>query len=299
MKLIFMGTPAFTLPVLEALSTKHELLAIYTRAPKPAGHGMKLTKSAVHEWGENHNIPVYTPATLKDEAVQKQIADVRADAIIVYAYAMMIPTPVLNCTPKGCINIHPSLLPRWRGAAPMVRALQAGDKETGVSLMQLDEGWDTGPVFAQEKVTISPDETPETLRDKLNPLAVNMLMNLLGDFHKPTPQGETGTCYAPKVEKTEFLIDWSLSATQIERNIRALKKCYFILTGKRVKILKAKVVEGTGLAGTTIDDDLRIACGEGVLDLELLQKEGKNPTSKHDFLLGTKVPKGTNLCATK
>ena len=298
MKLIFMGTPAFTFPVLEALSKKHEILAIYTRAPKPAGHGMKLTKSAVHEWGEDHNIPVYTPTTLKDEQVQKQIADMGADAIIVYAYAMMIPPVVLNCTPKGCINIHPSLLPRWRGAAPMVRAIQAGDKETGVSLMRLDEGWDTGPLFAQEKVMIASDETPETLREKLNPLAINMLMNLLDNFHEPTPQTETGVCYAPKVEKAEFLIDWSLSATQIERNIRTFGKCYFMLNGKRVKVLKAIVSEGSGTAGTTINDDLEIACGEGILSLETLQKEGKNPTSKHDFLLGTKVAKGTNLCAT-
>ena len=297
MKLIFMGTPAFTLPVLEALSKKHELLAIYTRAPKPAGHGMKLTKSAVHEWGDAHNIPVYTPATLKEELVQKEIADMGADAIIVYAYAMMIPTAVLNCTPKGCINIHPSLLPRWRGAAPMVRTIQAGDNETGVSLMRLDEGWDTGPVFGQEKVSIAPDETPESLRDKLNPLAVDMLMNLLDNFYEPTPQSEMGACYAPKVEKTEFLIDWSLTASQIERNIRAFEKCYFILNGKRVKVLKAKVLDGTGATGTTIDDKLQVACGKGILDLEILQKEGKNSTSKHDFLLGTKVPKGTNLCA--
>ncbi len=297
MKLIFMGTPAFTLPVLEALASKHEIAAIYTRAPKPSGHGMKLTKSAVHEWGENHNIPVYTPATLKDEIVQRQIADIGAEAIIVYAYAMMIPMAVLNCTPKGCINIHPSLLPRWRGAAPMVRTIQAGDSETGVSLMRLDEGWDTGPVFSQEKVAIAPDETPETLRDKLNPLAISMLMDLLDNFHEPTQQDKAGICYAPKVEKTEFLIDWSQTAIQIERNIRAFGKCYFMLNGKRIKILKAKVCDGDGEVGTTIDDDLKIACGEGILDVEILQKEGKNPTQKRDFLLGTKVARGTNLCA--
>ena len=298
MKLIFMGTPDFTLPVLEMLAKKHEIVALYTRAPKPSGHGMKLTKSAVHEWGEAHNIPVYTPNTLKDEQVQKQIASFGAEAIIVYAYAMMIPTAVLNCTPKGCINIHPSLLPRWRGAAPMVRTIQAGDIETGVSLMRLDEGWDTGPVFGQEKVTISPDETPETLRDKLNPLAEKMLIDLLDNFHEPTPQKEEGACYAPKVEKTEFLIDWTQSAIQIERNIRAFGKCYFILNGKRFKVLKAKVIDGTGEIGTTIDDNLSVACGKGVLNLEILQKEGKNPTAKRDFLLGIKVPKGTNLCAT-
>ncbi|MGN0919595.1 MAG: methionyl-tRNA formyltransferase [Alphaproteobacteria bacterium] len=215
MKLIFMGTPAFTLPVLEALSQKHEIAALYTRAPKPAGHGMKLTKSAVHEWGENHQIPVYTPTTLKDEQVQKQIAAFGAEAIIVYAYAMMIPPAVLKCTSKGCINIHPSLLPRWRGAAPMLRAIQAGDTETGVSLMRLNEGWDTGPLFAQKKVAISDEETPETLRDKLNPLATDMLMTLLDNFQEPTPQSEKGACYAPKLEKTEFLIDWTLPAKQI------------------------------------------------------------------------------------
>ena len=298
MKLIFMGTPVFTLPVLDALSQKHEILALYTRAPKPAGHGMHLKKSAVHEWGEAHTVPVFTPATLKNEEVQKQIADMKADAIIVYAYAMMIPTAVLNCTPKGCINIHPSLLPRWRGAAPMIRTIQAGDKETGVSLMRLDEGWDTGPVFSQEKIAVDPDETPETLREKLNSLAVDMLMDLLDHFHEPTPQKEEGACYAPKVEKTEFLIDWSLSATQIERNIRAFEKCYFMLNGKRIKVLKAKVLAGSGTTGITITDNLEIACGTGVLSLEILQKEGKKPTSKHDFLLGTKVAKGTNLCAT-
>ena len=297
MKLIFMGTPTFTLPILDALSQKHEIVAVYTRAPKPAGHGMHLKKSAVHAWGEEHDIPVFTPATLKDEAVQKQIADLGADAIIVYAYAMMIPTVVLNCTPKGCINIHPSLLPRWRGAAPIIRAIQAGDKETGVSLMRLDEGWDTGPIFSQKKVAISPDDTPTTLGQKLNDLAVPMLMNLLDDFHEPTPQNERDACYAPKLDKAELAIDWTLSATQIEHNIRAFEGCYFILSGKRVKVLQAKVLDGSGAAGTAINDHLEIACGTGVLSLETLQKEGKKPTSKHDFLLGTKVAKGTNLCA--
>ena len=298
MKLIFMGTPSFTLPVLEALFKKHEIVAIYTRAPKPAGHGMHLKKSAVHEWAEAHNIPVYTPSTLKNEEIQKQIADAGADAIIVYAYAMMIPTAVLNCTPKGCINIHPSLLPRWRGAAPIIRAIQAGDTETGVSLMRLDEGWDTGPIFAQEKVAILPEESPTTLAPKLNDLAIPMLMKLLDDFHEPVAQNETGACYAPKLEKDELAIDWTLSAQQIECNIRAFEGCYFILNGKSVKVLKAKVLDGTGTPGTTINDNLEIACGKGILSLEILQKEGKKTTSKHDFLLGTKVPKGTNLCAT-
>lgn len=298
MKLIFMGTPGFTLPVLDILSTKHEIIAVYTRAPKPAGHGMHLKKSAVHEWAENHGIPVFTPPTLKDEKVQKQIADFNAEAIIVYAYAMMIPPAVLNCTPKGCINIHPSLLPRWRGAAPIIRAIQSGDKETGISLMRLDEGWDTGPVFAQEKVSLSPDETPQTLRNKLNPLSQKMLMDLLDNFHEPQAQNETGACYAPKLDKNELLIDWNLPATQIENNIRAFEKCYFILNNKRIKVLKAKVLDGSGVAGITQNDDLEIACGKGILSLEILQKEGKNPTSKHDFLLGTKVAKGTNLCGT-
>ena len=299
MKLIFMGTPAWTLPVLEALSKKHEIVAVYTRAPKPAGHGMKLTKSAVHEWAENHQIPVYTPATLKNEEVQKQIADFGADAIIVYAYAMMIPPAVLNCTPKGCINIHPSLLPRWRGAAPIIRAIQAGDQQTGTTLMRLDEGWDTGPIFTQEKVEITPDETPSILEQKLTDKGVSMLMTLLDDFHEPTPQKEEGNCYASKIDKSELEIDWSSDAAQIERNIRAFEGCYFILNGKRIKVLKAKVLEGSSPVGTTVDDNLKVACGEGILDVEILQKEGKKPTTKHDFLLGTKIPKGTNLCVTK
>ncbi len=298
MKLIFMGTPGFTLPVLDALTEKHEIVAIYTRAPKPAGHGMHLKKSAVHEWGEAHDIPVFTPPTLKNEEVQKQIKDMGAEAIIVYAYAMMIPAAVLTATPKGCINIHPSLLPRWRGAAPIIRAIQAGDKETGVSLMRLDEGWDTGPVFAQEKVAISHEDTPTTLGQKLNDLAVPMLIKLLDDFHEPVAQNETGVCYAQKLDKTELAIDWNQSAEQIERNIRAFEGGFFLLNGKRVKVLKAKVLDGIGTAGTTINDNLDVACGKGILSIEILQKEGKKPTTKHDFLLGTKVAKGTNLCAT-
>ena len=297
MKLIFMGTPAFTLPILDALHTKHEIVAIYTRAPKPAGHGMHLKKSAVHEWGEAHNIPVFTPTTLKNEEVQKQIKDFKAEAIIVYAYAMMIPKAVLNATKKGCINIHPSLLPRWRGAAPIIRAIQAGDTETGVSLMRLDEGWDTGPIFAQKKVTISSDETPTTLGQKLNDLAVPMLMDLLDNFHEPVVQNDADACYAKKLEKAEMAIDWNQTAIQIERNIRAFEGGFFLLNGKRVKVLKAKVLKSSGTIGTTINDNLDVACGEGVLSLEILQKEGKKSTSKHDFLLGTKVPKDTNLCA--
>lgn len=297
MKLIFMGTPAFTLPVLQGLANKHEIVAVYTRAPKPAGHGMHLKKSAVHEWAEERAIPVYTPTTLKDESVQKQIADFGAEAIIVYAYAMMIPTAVLNCTPKGCINIHPSLLPRWRGAAPIIRAIQAGDKETGVSLMRLDEGWDTGPVFSQEKITINSEDTPTTLGQKLTDMATPMLIKLLDNFHEPVAQDETSACYAPKLDKQELAIDWDLPAEQIERNIRAFEGGYFILNGKRVKVLKAKVLNGTGTVGTAVNDNLEIACKEGILSLEILQKEGKKPTTKHDFLLGTKVPKGTSLCA--
>ena len=297
MKLIFMGTPVWTLPVLEALSKKHEIVAVYTRVPKPAGHGMKLTKSPVHEWAEAHSIPVYTPITLKNEDVQKQIANSGAEAIIVYVYAMMIPPAVLNCTPKGCINIHPSLLPRWRGAAPIIRAIQAGDTETGTTLMRLDEGWDTGPIFSQEKVTITANETPSTLEQKLTDKGISMLLSLLDDFHEPVAQSNEGSCYANKIDKSEFVIDWSLSATQIERNIRAFEGCYFMLNGKRIKVLKAKVLQGIGTTGTTISDNLEVACGEEILDLEILQKEGKKPTTKHDFLLGTKVPKGTNLCA--
>ena len=297
MKLIFMGTPGFTLPVLDTLHEKHEIVAIYTRAPKPAGHGMHLKKSAVHEWGEAHYIPVFTPPTLKNEEVQKQIKDLGAEAIIVYAYAMMIPSAILNATPKGCINIHPSLLPRWRGAAPIIRAIQAGDKETGISLMRLDEGWDTGPVFAQEKVAISFDDTPITLGQKLNDLAVPMLIKLLDNFHEPVAQNEDGACYAPKLEKAELAIDWNQSAEQIERKIRAFEGGFFLLNGKRVKVLKAKVLEGSDAVGTTINDNLDVACGKGILSLEILQKEGKKPISKHDFLLGTKVEKGTSLCA--
>ncbi len=283
MKLIFMGTPAFTLPVLEALSKEHEIVAIYTRAPKPAGHGMKLKKSAVHEWGEAHQIPVFTPATLKDENEQKKLAEFRSEAIVVYAYAMMIPEAVLNMTKLGCVNIHPSLLPRWRGAAPIVRAIQAGDKQSGVSIMKLDKGWDTGPLFLQEKVDLAPDETCNSLGEKLTKMAVPMLLKVLKEKPAPVPQSEEGACYAPKIEKEEMKIDWDKSAEQIERDIRALGKAYYLSQGKRIFILKAEVVD------TPTNTKEVFVCKDKALKPVLLQKEGKKPASLHDFLLGNQL----------
>ncbi len=283
MKLIFMGTPAFTLPVLEALQKEHEIVAIYTRAPKPAGHGMKIKKSPVQEWGERHQIPVLTPATLKSEEEQKKLSQFKADAIIVFAYAMMIPEAVLNLTPLGCINIHPSLLPRWRGAAPVVRAIQAGDKQSGVSIMKLDKGWDTGPVYIQQKMDLATDETAETLGVKLTQMAIPMLLKVLKEKPTPTPQPESGACYAPKMEKEETKIDWTKSAEQIERDIRALGKGYYLNQGKRIFILKAQVVD---IPESESEKKKVFICGAKALQPLFLQKEGKKPASLHDFLLG-------------
>ena len=283
MKLIFMGTPGFTLPVLDALVAEHEIVAIYTQPPRPAGHGMKIRKSPVHEWGEAHQIPVLTPETLKDEAVQKQLADFNAEAMIVYAYSQMIPDSVLNMSPMGCINIHPSLLPRWRGAAPIIRTIEHGDKQAGVSIMQLDSGWDTGPVLAQEKIDLTGTETSETLGNSLTEIAIRLLLDVLKNNPTPVAQSDEGVCYAPKLKKEELQLDLSLSANALERKIRAFGKCFIMVGNKRLYITQAEV------AKDNTKDCLK--CGDNTFLRPLrLYYEGQKPVNLHDFLLGNKLP---------
>lgn len=283
MKLIFMGTPGFTLPTLDALANEHEIVAVYTQPPRPAGHGMKVRKSPVHEWAEQHQIPVFTPLTLKDENVQKQLSNFKPDAIIVYAYSQMIPDAVLKIAPMGCINIHPSLLPRWRGAAPIIRAIEAGDTQTGVSIMQLDNGWDTGPLFAQEKINLNGQETSETLGQKLTEIANRLLLDVLKNKPTPVAQSDEGVCYAPKLKKEELQLDLTLSAKDLEQKIRAFGKCFIMANNKRLYIAQAEVAA---------DNDKEVLkCGKNsALKPLRLYYEGQKPVNLHDFLLGNKLP---------
>ena len=284
MKLVFMGTPGLTLPVLDALAGEHEIVAVYTQPPRPAGHGMKIRKSPVHEWGENHQIPVLTPETLKDLNVQKQLADFNAEAIIVYAYSQMIPDAVLNIAPMGCINIHPSLLPRWRGAAPIIRTIEHGDQQAGVSIMQLDSGWDTGPVLAQEKIDLNGTETSESLGKDLTEIAIRLLLDVLKNKPTPVVQSDEGVCYAPKLKKEELQLDLTLSANDLERKIRAFGKCFIMVGNKRLYITQAEVAQNS-------DSDC-LKCGqETALRPLRLYYEGQKPVNLHDFLLGNKLPK--------
>jgi methionyl-tRNA formyltransferase len=283
MKLIFMGTPGFTLPVLDALAGEHEIVAVYTQPPRPAGHGMKIRKSPVHEWAENHQISVFTPETLKDNEVQKQLDDFKADCMIVYAYSQMIPDTVLQMTPRGCINIHPSLLPRWRGAAPIIRTIEHGDKQAGVSIMQLDSGWDTGPVLAQEKIDLIGTETAETLGNSLTEIAIRLLLDVLKNNPTPVAQSDEGVCYAPKLKKEELQLDLSLSANHLERKIRAFGKCFIMAGNKRLYITQAEVVKDN------TKDCLKCGNNTSLRPLRLYY-EGQKPVNLHDFLLGNKLP---------
>lgn len=285
MKLIFMGTPDLTVPVLETLKGSHEIVGIYTNPPRENGRNLHVLKTPVHQWGEKNHIPVFTPLTLKDEQVQTQMANLKAEAIIVYAYSQMIPENVLNMTEMGCINIHPSLLPRWRGAAPIIRAIEAGDKETGVSIMKLDKGWDTGPIFDQKKIPLNGTETPEDLGQKLTSMACLMLLNVLKYQPQPVPQATEGITYAKKFDKTtEAELDLKQPAAILERKIRAFGKCYLPIGGKRLIIKKAEVVDQASSMGEKMD---RFNCADGKALRPLqLNYEGKKSISLHDFLLG-------------
>lgn len=307
LRLAFMGTPDFSVPVLAALiEAGHKIAAVYSQPPRKAGRGMDLKKSPVHELAEQNGLEVRTPVSLKGEEEQAAFADLKLDAAVVVAYGLLLPKPVLDAPRLGCLNLHASLLPRWRGAAPIHRAIMAGDKETGVMVMQMDEGLDTGPVLATERIAITADMTTEHLHDDLAalgaPLMVRTLTALDAGEIEPQTQAEEGATYARKIDKSEARIDWTRPAAELDCHIRGLVPfpgAYFeMVRGKkqdRVKVLKAEPVEGAGTPGTTLDDHLTVACGEGALRLIELQRAGKGRTSADEFLRGFEVPKGTEL----
>jgi methionyl-tRNA formyltransferase len=303
LRLVFMGTPDFAVPVLEAfIANGDEIVAVYSQPPRPAGRGQKLTPSPVQVCAKRHGLAVRHPVSLKTAEAQTEFADLHADAAVVVAYGLLLPKPVLDAPKLGCFNLHASLLPRWRGAAPIQRAIMAGDAATGVCAMQMDVGLDTGPVLACEKVAIGPRMTVSELHDELARVGAPLMVRALHDFAdgtiKPQPQSDQGVTYAAKLAKDEGRIDWTKSAAEIDRMIRALNPgpgTFFELNGERIKVLAAEPAAGKGVAGTLVDDAGTVACGDGALRLLKLQRPSKSAVAIADFLRGLPLPKGTTL----
>jgi methionyl-tRNA formyltransferase len=303
LRLVFMGTPDFAVPVLESfIANGDEISAVYSQPPRPAGRGHKLTPSPVQACAEKHGLPVRHPVSLKTAEAQAEFAAWKADAAVVVAYGLLLPKPVLEAPKLGCFNLHASLLPRWRGAAPIQRAIMAGDTETGVCAMQMDVGLDTGPVLACERVAIGPRMTIAELHDELARVGAPLMVRALHDFAagkiKAQPQPEQGVTYAAKLARDEGRIDWTKPAAEIDRMVRALNPgpgTFFELNGERIKVLAVEPVADRGAAGTTLDDAGIVACGDGALKLLRLQRPSKSAVGIADFLRGFALPRGTVL----
>lgn len=301
MRLIFMGTPEFSVLVLDQLvGAGHEIVCVYSQPPRPAGRGKKPRPSPVQKRAEELGLEVRTPLNFKTDADRQAFADLNADAAVVVAYGLILPQTILDAPELGCFNIHASLLPRWRGAAPIQRAIMAGDEETGVCIMQMEAGLDTGPVLARETTPITPTDTAATLHDRLAEIGATLMVETLA--HLPaltgTPQPSEGVTYAAKIDKAEAKIDWSKPASEVDRLIRGISPfpgAWFTLHGERIKALMSETTAGEGPAGTTLDNALTVACRDGAVRLLKVQKAGKGPQPAEVFLLGTKVPAGTTL----
>lgn len=305
LRLAFMGSPDFAVPSLNALiEAGHEIAAVYTQPPRPAGRGQRPKPSPVQVAAEAHNLPVRTPVTLKDPAEQMAFAELGLDAAVVVAYGLILPRPVLEAPRLGCLNVHASLLPRWRGAAPIQRAILAGDRETGVTIMVMDEGLDTGPTLLAERIPIGPDETAATLHDRLAALGARLIVAALDGLAtgrlQPVPQPAEGVTYAAKLTRAEGRLDWRRPASVLERQVRALAPwpgAWFEAGGDRIKVLAAEPAPGEGPPGRVLDDRLTVACGEGALRLTRVQRAGKAPMGAAEFLRGFPLPAGTDLPA--
>ena len=296
LRLIFMGTPDFAVPTLIELAARgHEIAVVYTRAPKPAGRrGLELQPTPVEREARALDLPVLTPKTLKSEEAQAEFRALNADAAVVVAYGLILPKPVLDAPRLGCFNVHASLLPRWRGAAPINRAVMAGDKESGVTIMRMDEGLDTGAMAMVERMPIAPDMTAGDLHDALALLGADLMVRALSALERGslalTPQPNEGVTYAEKISKEETRIDWTKPWQDAHNHIRGLSPfpgAWFELDGVRIKVLRSTKGEGSGAPGTALDDKLTIACGDGSVRLTQVQRAGKQPMSAEEFLRGT------------
>jgi methionyl-tRNA formyltransferase len=303
MRLIFMGTPDFAVPTLVELAARgRDIVAVYTRAPKPGGRGLDLQPTPVEREARRLSLPVHTPKTLKDEKAQQDLRALGADAAVVVAYGLILPKAVLDAPRLGCFNVHASLLPRWRGAAPINRAIMAGDAESGVTIMKMDEGLDTGAMAMAERMPIGVDITAGELHDALSRLGADLMPRVLAAVEREslqlTPQPSTGVTYAEKIANTETRIDWSKPWKQVHDHIRGLSPfpgAWFELGGVRVKALRSTKGAGSGALGIALDDRLTIACADGAVRLTQVQRSGKQPMVAEEFLRGTPVKAGTRV----
>jgi methionyl-tRNA formyltransferase len=307
MRIVFMGTPEFAVPTLSALlAAGHLIAAVYTRAPRPAGRGMGERKSPVHVYAEAAGLPVLTPRTLREEAGQAAFAGHGADVAVVVAYGLMLPRPVLDAPRRGCLNLHASALPRWRGAAPIARAVMAGDAATAATIMRMDEGLDTGPVCLAEPAPIGPDMTAGDLHDVLAERGAMLMVKTLDAIARGTlrcvPQPEEGATYAAKIGKAETGIDFSQSAAAVHNHVRGLSPspgAWFTAGDKaeRIKVLRTRIASGSGAPGTVLDAVPTVACGDGAVELVEMQRAGKRPLPAAELMRGFPLPPGMRLQA--
>ena len=305
LRLVFMGTPDFAVPTLiELVGAGYDFAAVYTRAPQPAGRrGLELTPTPVAREAERFGLPVFTPRTLKTNHAAEAMHAHGADAAVVVAYGLILPKPILDAFPLGCFNLHASLLPRWRGAAPIHRAVMAGDTETGVMAMKMDEGLDTGAISMAERVPIGADATTGDLHDELARRGAKLMLVALGALERGsltlTPQAADGVTYADKIEKNETRIDWRKPWQEVHNHCRGLSPfpgawCEHDSVG-RIKVLRTTRGDGAGVPGRVLDDQLTVACGVGAVRIVALQRSGGKPMSAEEFMRGTPVPPGTAL----
>ena len=304
LRVVFMGTPEFAVPTLDAIvGARHKVVAVYTRPPRPAGRGMAVQASPVAHQAERFGLPVFTPNSLQQPGAVETLRAHHADAAVVVAFGMILPKAILDLFALGCFNLHASLLPRWRGAAPIQRAILAGDRETGVAVMKMEQGLDTGPVAMTERVAVAADATAGDLHDKLARLGAGLMVRALADVDKRelrlAPQYSDGVTYANKIEKAETRIDWTKSWNKVHDHCRGLSPfpgAWFEHSNVgRIKVLRSTKGSGAGEPGRVLDDELTIACGEGAIRLVELQRAGRQPMGAEEFLRGTPILRATKL----
>lgn len=304
MKIVFMGTPDFSVPVLKALCKEHEVICVYTQPEREAGRGQKKVKTPVNVCADELHIPVRTPVSLRNDEEQEKFKSLHADVAVVAAYGLILPQPILDAFPHGCINVHASLLPRWRGAAPIQRCIEAGDDKSGVTIMQMAAGLDTGDMLLKGETAITAETTGGILHDKLSEIGADLVVKVLRDLQnvKPEIQDDSLTCYAAKIEKPEARLDFNQSAEMLERKIRAFNPypgAYFEYNGERFKILEAEVLDGNANMepGSVVPNDagLLIECNPGMLFVTKIQRQGKKPMPIEELLRGFEFENGAVL----
>jgi methionyl-tRNA formyltransferase len=292
MRVVFMGTPDFAVPILDALADHHDVICVYSQPPRPAGRGKQDRPSPVQLRAQALGIPTRHPTSLRTPEALADFTALKADIAVVVAYGLILPQAILDAPAKGCLNIHASLLPRWRGAAPIHRAIMAGDTETGICIMQMEAGLDTGPVMLRRTIPIRGDDTTADLHDRLAALGATMIIKALETLPMPQPQSTDGVTYATKIDKSEARVDWTETAVEVDRQVRGLSPfpgAWCDVAGERLKLLRSHVAKGGGTPGQVLHG-LTIACGTGAVEITLAQREGKRPMLPEDLLRGWTLP---------